>query len=59
MRINLGLGLRGPDIRPGPDNRYLIIEGHGRALNVIECHERSWNVFSHYWINIEKSYWYW
>ena len=35
MRINLGLGLRGPDIRPGPDNRYLIIEGHGRALNVI------------------------
>ena len=26
--INLGLGMRGPDIRPGLDNRHLIIEGH-------------------------------
>ena len=24
MRINLGLGLIGPDIRPGLDNRHLI-----------------------------------
>ena len=28
VRINLGLGLRGPDIRPGLNNRHLIIEGH-------------------------------
>ena len=28
VRINLGLGSRGPDIRPGLDNRNLIIEGH-------------------------------
>ena len=30
VRINLGLGLRGPDIdiRPGLDNRHLIIECH-------------------------------
>ena len=26
--INLGLGLGGPDIRPGLDNRHLNIEGH-------------------------------
>ena len=26
MRINLGLGLRGPDLRPGLDNGHLIIE---------------------------------
>ena len=26
--INLGLDLRGPDIRPGFDNGHLIIEGH-------------------------------
>ena len=28
VRSNLGLGLRGLDIRPGLDNRHLIIEGH-------------------------------
>ena len=44
MRINLGLGLRGPDIRPGLDNRHLIIEGHRglqgdkRSKKVIEDH---------------------
>ena len=32
MRINLVLGLRGPDIRPGLDNRYLIIVGQHRGL---------------------------
>ena len=28
VRINLVLGLSGPDIRPGLDNRHLIIKGH-------------------------------
>ena len=28
VRNNLGLGLRGLDIRPGLDNRHLIIECH-------------------------------
>ena len=28
VRINLGLGLRGPDIGPGLYTRHLIIEGH-------------------------------
>ena len=28
VRINLFLGLRGPDIRPGLDNRHLILEGY-------------------------------
>ena len=28
VRIILVLGLSGPDIRPGLDNRHLIIEGH-------------------------------
>ena len=28
VRNNLGLGLRGLDIRPGLDNRHLILEGH-------------------------------
>ena len=28
VRINLFLGLRGPDIRLGLDNRHSIIEGH-------------------------------
>ena len=28
VRINLGLGLRGPDIRPGLDNRHLIVKDH-------------------------------
>ena len=28
VRINLGLGLRPPDIRPGLKHRHLIIEGH-------------------------------
>ena len=28
MRINLGLDLRGLDLRPDLDNRHLIIEGH-------------------------------
>ena len=28
VRVNLDLGLRGPDIRPVLDNRHLIIEGH-------------------------------
>ena len=28
VRIDLGLGLRGPDIRPGLDSRHLIIEGY-------------------------------
>ena len=31
MRINLGLGLRGPDIRPGVDNRHLILEGDKKS----------------------------
>ena len=37
VRINLGLGLKGPDIRPGLDNRHLIIEGHRGLRKVIEC----------------------
>ena len=28
VRLNMVLGLRGPDISPGLDNRHLIIEGH-------------------------------
>ena len=47
MRINLGL--RGPDIRLGLDNRHLIIEGHieviegdKRSYKVMKCHGRSW-----------------
>ena len=28
VKINLVLGLRGPDIRPGLNNSDLIIEGH-------------------------------
>ena len=28
VRINLGLGLRGPDNRSGLDNRHVITEGH-------------------------------
>ena len=28
VRINLGFGLRGLDIRPGLDNRHLAIKGH-------------------------------
>ena len=40
MRNNLGLGLRGPDIRPGLENRHLIIgprsqnvkKGYGRSF---------------------------
>ena len=37
----MGLGLRGPDIRPGLDKRHLIIECHRRSWKVIECHGRS------------------
>ena len=40
MRINLGLGLRGPDIRPGLNNRHSIIEGH-RGLRRLKGHRRS------------------
>ena len=36
MRFNLGMSLRGPDIRPGLDNRHLIIEGHGKSWKVME-----------------------
>ena len=32
MRINLVLGLKGPDIRPGLKNTHLIIEGHGKKV---------------------------
>ena len=42
--INFGLGLRGLDIRPGLDNRHLIIEGHRglrRWWKVIEG-DRRW-----------------
>ena len=28
LTINFGLVKSGPDIRPGLDNRHLIIEGH-------------------------------
>ena len=28
VRIDLDLGLRGPDIKPGLDNRHIIIECH-------------------------------
>ena len=44
MRISLGIlgmGLRGPDIRPGFDNRHLIIEGQRRLLKVMEDLGRS------------------
>ena len=41
MRISLGMGLRGPDIRPGFDNRILIIEGQRRLLKVMEDLGRS------------------
>ena len=47
MRINLGLGLRGPDIRPGLDNGHLIIEGDRglrRLWKVIEGHGRSFPI---------------
>ena len=50
MRINLGLGLRGPDIRPGLDRRHLIkerhrgFEGNKRSQKVIKGHRRSWKV---------------
>ena len=37
MRINLGLGLRGPDIRQDLDNRHLTIEG----FEVLEGDKRS------------------
>ena len=43
MKINLGLGFSDPDIRPGLDNRHLIIEGH-IGLRKNECHGRSWKV---------------
>ena len=34
----------GPAIRPGLDNRHLIIEGDKRSLKVREGHGRSWKV---------------
>ena len=34
VRIILGLGLSDPDIRPGLDNRHLIIEGHGWSFPI-------------------------
>ena len=37
----------GPVIRPGLDNRHLIIEGHiglRRRKKVIKVHRRSWKV---------------
>ena len=40
MKINLVLALRGPDIRPGVDNRHLIIEGHRGHRG----HRSSWKV---------------
>ena len=39
VRINFGLD---PDIRPGLDNRHLVMEGQGR----------SWMVLLHHWIDI-------
>ena len=42
-----GVKWSGPDIRPGLDNRHLIIEGHRglrRWWKVIEGHRRSWKV---------------
>ena len=44
----------GPAIRPGLDNRHLIIEGHRRSWKVMEGQGRSRKV----WIDIsgEKSY---
>ena len=43
VRIDLGLGLRGPDIRPSLYNRHLILEGligHRRSWKVMEGHGR-------------------
>lgn len=40
MRISLGSGYRGSDIRPGIDNRHLITECN-RRLHV-EGYDRSW-----------------
>ena len=34
----MGLGWRGHDVRPGLDNRHLIIEGHRRLWKVMEVH---------------------
>ena len=50
VRINLVLGLRGTDIRPGLDKRHLIkerhrgFEGNKRSQKVIKGHRRSWKV---------------
>ena len=41
VRINLFLGLRGPDIRLGLNNRHLILEGHRRSWKVMESQGRS------------------
>ena len=49
MSFNLGLGLIGPDIRPGLDNRHLIIEGHRRSWKVKDGH--GWS-FPIHWIDI-------
>ena len=49
--IGSSLDWRGPDIRPGLENRHLIIEGHrghGRSCKVKEGQERSWMVFFHH-----------
>ena len=51
-RINLVLGLRGTDIRPGLDKRHLIIEDHRslkgdkRSEKVMEGHGRSRKVLN-------------
>ena len=42
VRIDLGSGQRGPDLRPGFHKKYLIIEGHRRSWKVMEGHESSW-----------------
>ena len=50
VRINLFLGLRGPDIRLGLNNRHLILEGHRRSWKVMESQGRSRKVMDgHGW----------
>ena len=39
-----GVEWSGPAIRPGLDNRHLIIEGHRGLKKVIKSHRRPWKV---------------
>ena len=41
VRIDLGSGQRGPDLRPGFHKKHLIIEGHRRSWKVVEGQGRT------------------